>query len=112
MIMANCEYKMRNPTKQNLKSLGFKYFDESEDSLLYAYRFPVKKYNKTVVIECEIIVEVDSGETKINVFDKSFMTYYPPFYIEDSRTIYNSGYIKSMENKIIAEFKRIGIKKT
>jgi hypothetical protein len=110
--MATYKYKMmKNPTKQHLISLGYRYYQSTEDgNELYVYRFPISKYKKQTVIECEVVTELNTGITNINIYEKAYMTYYTLFYQEDLRKQYDDSFLENMENKILSEFKKLGIK--
>lgn len=110
MIMTTDRYKLRNPTKQNLVSLGYRYYRTTDDNRsLYLYRFPAYKYKKYTTIECEVVTELNTGYTNINIYEKKNMSAYPPFYSVESRKQYGREFLDSIENRIVKEFAKLNI---
>lgn len=74
-------YKLKT-TKEDLCNKGFRYNKTfSEDGFdYYSLRLPVYKYNNSPVIECELIVALESGEVNINVFNSNSRSAYAPYY--------------------------------
>lgn len=74
-------YKLR-AAKDELYNKGFHYNKLMSDteSSIYSLRFPVLKYNKIPTLECELSVELQTGDIIINVFNGGTNEIYPPFY--------------------------------
>ncbi len=69
-------------TKEWLLSNGFYYnrlFSDDETEV-YTYRFPVYKYNKFTVLECELKVILGNDVINVNVYDYNTHDKYAPFY--------------------------------
>ena len=110
MIMATDRYKLRNPTKQNLISLGYRYYRTTDDNRsLYIYKFPAYKYKKYTTIECEVVTELNTGYTNINIYEKKNMSAYTPFYSVELRKQYGKDFLNSIENRIVKEFAKLNI---
>lgn len=80
--LSNVKYIKKNITKEWLVSNGFRYnrllSDEEVD--VYTYRFPVLKHDNFTVLECELCVELNDNNIKINVYDYNSYSKYAPFY--------------------------------
>lgn len=63
-------------------SKGFRFSrslsDDEND--VYTYRFPVFKYKKMIVLECELRVTLGEDKININVYDYNTNDKYAPFY--------------------------------
>ena len=101
------EYKLKT-TKDDLYGKGFHYNKlMSDETDIYSLRFPVHKYKKYTTLEAEIIVELQSGDVIVNVFNYGTNERYSPFYVQD----YGRYEILGSINKAINEqLKRIGAK--
>ena len=101
-------YKLKT-TKDDLYNKGFHYNKlMSDDTDFYSMRFPVHKYNKHVTLEGEILVELQTGDVIINVYNFGTNDRYTPFYNLD----YGKYEILESINKVIEEhLKKIGAKK-
>lgn len=108
--LAIYQYKMKKSSPQLLLDLGYnKYTYENKG--LYFYRFPLYKYKKITVIECEIITDPTSGDTIFNVYEKNNMSKYPPFYSVNIQSQYSPVFLSIMDNKISSVFRLLGIVK-
>ena len=77
------EYKLKT-TKDDLYSKGFHYNKlMSDETDVYSLRFPVHKYKKFITLEGEILVELQTGDIAINVFNYGTNEWYSPFYVQD-----------------------------
>ena len=73
-------YKLKT-TKEDLYNKGFRYNKNLSDDIdYYTLRFPAYKYKNTSVIDCELTIELESGEVRINVFNSNTKTTYAPYY--------------------------------
>lgn len=79
--MQNKYYK-QNISKEWLTSNGFKYRKSlsDEETNIYTYRFPVFKYKRMTVLECELNISLEDGEVKLNVFDYGTNDKFAAFY--------------------------------
>ena len=61
---------------------GFRYNKNlsTEESNIYTYRFPVYKYEKLTVLECELTLFVEDGTVIVNVYDYGTNDKYALFY--------------------------------
>lgn len=69
-------------SKEQLLSKGFRFskvFSDDENEV-YTYRFPVFKYNKMIVLECELKYVLGEDQIDINVYDYNTNDKYAPFY--------------------------------
>lgn len=75
-------YIMKNASRQNLQREGFRYSQFLSDFVdeVYACRFPLLVYRKSIMVECEIAVSLLTGIANINVFDVGTRELYAPFY--------------------------------
>lgn len=69
-------------TKEWLLNNGFKYSRplSNDDASVYTYRFPVFKYKKMIVLECELGVILEENDISINVYDYGTNDKYASFY--------------------------------
>lgn len=76
------EYYKQSLSREWLTNNGFRYNRNlSDDEIhIYTYRFPVFKYEKMTVLECELSIALEIGEVKINVYDYGTNNKYAPFY--------------------------------
>lgn len=101
--------KRYNDTLKNIvKDLGFKHIIGDKDDILYSYKFPLHKYKKKTVLECELIVECDTGIVRINVYDGNGEIY-PYFYALKYGNA--KPMLDKINTKILTEFEKLGIKK-
>ena len=112
MLVKN-KYVLTKIDKKALKNFGFRhhnrYFDDEKENF-YSLRFPVLKYLKTTTIEGEIIVNTADGSVKLNAYNYGTNGFYPPFYHEECRKVYEP-IIKKINSKFCEVFDNIGIKK-
>lgn len=104
------KYINKNVTKEWLLNNGFYYnrLFSDEETEIYTYRFPVWKYNKFTVLECELQVMPDKKEVNINVYDYNTNNKYAPFYYCEYGN-YNK-MLKEINSKINTVLNRLGIK--
>lgn len=91
---------------------GFRYNKafSTTDSDIYTYRFPVYKYKKFTVLECELNIFMKDGNVSINVYNYGTNDKYAPFYHLEYGN-YNK-ILKIINEKIDKELKQIGIIRT
>lgn len=106
----NNTYKLSNTSEENLKKLGFRYDRNTSDNTTtnYIYRFSVYKYVGKSLLDCELLVNVDTKIVSINVYQQGKI--YPQFYCTEYSG--NDALIKEINNKILNEFKKLKIKQT
>lgn len=103
-------YKLKT-TKNDLYNKGFHYnknmSDETSD--FYSMRFSVSKYNKITTLECELAVDLQSGDVIINVFNYGTNDIYIPYY---NREFGKYKIIDTINKTIEAQLKKLGAKET
>lgn len=84
-VVVNTTYKLPNTSKQWLLSHNFHYnrLFSDEETEVYTYRFPVYKYEKFTVLECELSAILGNDNTTINVYDYGTNDRYAPFYYSE-----------------------------
>ena len=106
--MRGTEYKLNNPTIENIRNLGFRYSTllSTDEEKIYIYRFPVYKYKNKTVLECELTVGFDTNNIIINVYNSHHEIYTPFYNVEYG----NFEPILDIVNKNInKEFKKLGV---
>jgi len=103
--LASNYYKMKQFDKMRLLSKNFREVHSVDNRNDYSLRFPLHKYKKWTILECELIVNADNGDVNMKVLDEN-RNIYAPFY--------NSEYGKSdllelVNRKILNKFKELGI---
>lgn len=74
------QYKLKT-TKDNLYNKGFHYNKSmSDETDFYSMRFPAHKYKKATTLECELTVELQTGNVTINLYNYGTNEIYTPFY--------------------------------
>ncbi len=102
-------YIKKNMDKKWLLDNGFKFsrLFSDEETEVYTYRFPVWKYNKFTVLECELRVILGEEEINVNIYDYNTNDKYAPFYYCE-----NGNYdrmLKEIYHKINSTMKRLQI---
>lgn len=97
---------MENPDRDKLQTYGFRYSKEYSENnvVIYRHTFPVIKYNKDITLYGEILILMESGQVRVNVYGNSG-TPYPPFYC-DKFGVYDE-LKKRMNNRILDEIHKI-----
>lgn len=96
-------------TKDWLLSNGFyhnRMFSDNDEEV-YTYRFPVYKYNKFTVLECELMVVLGGDTVNINVYDYNTHDKYTPFYYCEYGN--HDKMLKEIYQKIKSVLKRLKI---
>lgn len=101
-------YKMNNITTTFLINKGFKYSKYLSDTIddIYAYKFPLITYKKSVTIECEIAVSTMTGIVNVNVYNAGTKELYVPYY---DREFGSYRIIRTIDQKIEKKLKELGI---
>lgn len=96
-------------TKDELYSKDFHYNKLMSDDVTdcYSLRFPVFKYKKLTVLECELVVELQTGRVTTNVFNYGTNDVYTPFYYSEYG---NYPILDSINAAINAQYKKLGVK--
>lgn len=107
----NNTYKLSNTSDENLKKLGFRYDRNTSDTATtnYIYRFSVYKYEGKSLLDCELLVNIDTKIVSVNVYQQNGKIY-PSFYCTEFNG--NDSLIKEINNKILNEFKKLHIKQS
>ena len=97
-------------TKQWILSNGFHYnrIFSNEEYEVYTYRFPVLKYERFVVLECELRVMLGEDNVIIDVYDYNTINRYAPFYYQEYGN-YNK-MLEEIWDKINKVTNKLGIK--
>lgn len=103
-------YIIKDHTISHLKELGFRKYHlmAGEDSNWSIYRFPVYKYLGTTTLECEIKVNIDNGDIRVDIYDMDHEVFHM-FYNEI--TAWNKDFLIKINKKILNEFKKLGVVK-
>lgn len=108
--LSSTKFTKDDISKKWLVSNGFRYnkifSDKDED--VYTYRFPVHKYGDYITLEAEVAIFLNNGKVILNVFDGRTRCKYAPFYYIEFGDYGN--FIKEINNNIINELNRLGIK--
>ena len=103
-------YILKDHSQENLRLLGFHRYSLmcDEYSLYYIYRFPVEKYLGKTVLECELKIDSNSGNIRVDVYDMDHDVF-SMFYNEHTKS--NMNFMNKISNVILEEYKKLGIKK-
>lgn len=103
-------YIMHNPDKNLLIKLGFHWsrLFSDEDQNAYVFVFPVYRHNLYNILECRLIVYLESGDIRIDVRDVDTKGLYAPFYSEPPSHKYILGSIRRKINQVL---KKIGVQR-
>ena len=109
MLAHKC-FMLPNPDRKILKKQGFRYNKHISDSDgdFYSRHFPVLQYNNTTTVDGEIIVDMNSGDVRINAYNYGTKEYYPPFYKTECSEVYEP-IMKKINNAFLDMFHTIGI---
>ena len=101
-------YILKNHTPENLRLLGFRRYSLmcNDDSSYYIYRFPVEKYLGAVVLECELKIDSNTGNIRVDVYDMDHDAF-AMFYNEITES--NKSLMTRINKNILAEYKKLGI---
>ena len=101
-------YIIKDYTISHLKELGFRKYHlmTGEDCNWSIYKFPVCKYLGTTTLECEIKVNTDNGDIRVDIYDMD-REIFPMFYNEI--TAWNKNFLATINKKIVNEFKKLGV---
>ena len=103
-------YILKNHTPENLRLLGFRRYSLmcNDDSSYYIYRFPVEKYLGAVVLECELQIDSNTGNIRVDVYDMDHDVF-TMFY--NNPTEANKGFLSRINKIIVNEYEKLGIVK-
>jgi hypothetical protein len=98
-------------SKDDLYKKGFHYSRaiSDKDSEYYSLRFPVHKYKQQTTLECEITVELQTGNVSIDVFNVGTRDIYVPYY--NDQFVGDNLVLTSIQKTIDKQMKKLGIKK-
>ena len=102
-------YRKSDMTKEWLLSNGFRYnrLSSDTDTDVYTYKFPVYKYERFTILECELKVILGENRVYIDVYDYNTLNRYAPFYYMEYGNY--TVMLKEIWQKIDRELKRLGI---
>lgn len=103
------KYRKKNITREWLLSNGFHYnrLLSDDESDVYTYRFPVHKYNKFTILECELKVVLGEEIISVNVYDYNTNDKYAPFYYYEYGNY--DKMLKEINRKIESVLKKMNI---
>ena len=111
-MIAYNNYVLPNPDKIKLKEQGFHYNRSMSDSEcdFYSLKFPVLQYLKSTTVEGEIIIDMNSGEIRVNAYNYGTKGCYTPFYRTKCDSVYKT--IIQKINKVFKNmFSKVGIER-
>ena len=110
MLIYN-KYILKNPDRKKLKELGFHYNKRMSDSDVefYSVKFPVLQYSGKTTVDGEIIIDMNSGEVRLNTYSYGTDSCYAPFY-QKCNKVYEP-IIEKINNAFNEMFNKIKIKK-
>lgn len=100
-------YILNDISEKKLKELGFRRYNtmSTEETSYYIYKFPVYKYLGRATLECEIIIDSNTGEIRIDVYDMDHDVF-PAFYNTQK---YEQKLIEDIRRNILKEYKKLGL---
>lgn len=112
-MIAHEKYILMSLDRKKLKKNGFHYNGHISDSDcdFYSIKFPVLQYNNSTTVDGEIIVDMSTGEIKVNVYNYGTKNFYPPFYREKCSEVYEP-IIKKINNAFYNMFNKVGVIKS
>ena len=98
-------------SKDELYKKGFHYsvMRSDRDSEYYSLRFPVHKHKQHTTLECELNVQLETGEVLIDVFKYGTRSIYAPYYYNEYGG--KNEVLESVQDTINKQMKKLGIKK-
>lgn len=110
--VSKIKFFKRNMTKEWLSQNGFHYnrLFSNNDMDVYTYRFPVYKYERFTILECELKVILGEDNVYVNVFDYNTLNRYAPFYYMEFGNY--TLMLKEIWQKIDKELNKLGVKKS
>lgn len=85
-MLINQTYTLEHVDRKHLKEQGFRYNKLISDAEgdFYSLKFPISKWQ----IDGEIVVDLCTGDIKLNVYRSGTKNFYPPFYQETCGKVY------------------------
>ena len=101
-------YTLKDHSQENLRLLGFHRYSLmcDEYSMYYIYRFPVEKYLGKTVLKCELKIDANTGDIRVDVYDMD-NDIFAMFYNETTES--NKAFLTRINKNILAEYKKLGI---
>lgn len=109
-MIAHKKYVLQNPNKRELKKHGFRHNKEMSDSEgdFYSLKFPVLQYHNVTTVEGEIVIDLNTGDIRINAYNYGQKEYYSPFYCTECSEVYEP-IMKKINNQFQVVFHKLGI---
>ena len=103
-------YILKDHSPENLRLLGFHRYSLmcDEYSLYYIYRFPVEKYLGKTVLECELKIDSNTGNIRVDIYDMD-NDVFAMFYNEETES--NRSLLTRINKNILSEYKKLRIEK-
>lgn len=78
------ELKLAKINKEKLLSKNFHFYSirDEDECEIYSYRFPVYEYNGYIVLNCELLINIHSGDLAVNVYDRNNRLFAPFYHLE------------------------------
>lgn len=106
--MGKTDYENKYMLKEkNPQKLGFRKSYIIGDEPIYTYRFPVYSYLGKTVLQCEIMLNKDTGDIRVDVYDMDHESFHMFYDVKP----YCEKLIKEIDYKIQKEFKKLGVEK-
>lgn len=99
------KYKLKNCTKNNIQSLGFKKIYSEKD--LYYYKFVVDSYNNIPTVWCRLTLDSTDYSVTVDVL-RDNGSFYDSFYQDMAGT---DEYVEIINKRIKKKLNKLNIKK-
>ena len=112
-MLVHEKYILMSLDRGKLKKNGFRYnkYMSDYDCEFYSVKFPALKYNKSTTVDGEIIVDMSTGEIRVNAYNYGTRNYYSPFYMKSCSEVYEP-IITKINNAFYNMFNKIGVIKS
>ena len=107
--IANNTYKLSDTSEEHLKELGFRYDRATSDNDItnYVYKFSVYEYAGKSLLDCELIVNVNTKLVSVNVYQQNGSIYRPFYYTDFGR---KDTIVDIINGNVKKGLRRLGIK--
>lgn len=100
------KFNIPNVTIKDLSSHGFKCIYSNPEETFFSRHYPIYKYKNKCTIDCEIIVEVNTGDVSIKMLNANTKTLYPLFY--NQHLLYAQPMINKINENLMDILNKIG----